>query len=682
MRYLVTRNQQLFSMDVFHPDFELFPFDIISPIECLEYLQTSKVWGLDTETKGFDPYTDAVICMQIGNVEHQFIIDDTVDFNLFKPFLEDSTNLFILHNAKFDLRFFYHKRIIIKRVFDTFLAEKLLYLGYPSGQRGMSLKDCCENYLHIALDKTVRGMIHAEGLSPRVIKYAGEDVEYSIPLYDAQLRELTEKDLLTAIDIENAFVRVLAYIEYSGIKLDVSKWKEKMARDLLAMQESQKSLDDWVINLANPKFLDLDLQGDLFLGYKPVKCGVTWSSPKQVVALFETLGFDLWVKDKKTGELKKSVEANVIEPQKHKSTIAPIYLKYKQAEKVVTTYGQTFIDQINPVSGRIHTQFNQLMETTRLSSGGKNPENKLEQYINFQNIPGDSFTRSCFISERNNSLIDGDYTAQEDLVFTELSQESKLIEFYNSPEKRDGHSFVAKMCFPAELADIPEKDVKKLRPDLRQNAKGCKFCYHYGGAPPTAAKNLNISLEIAQTVYTNYFKAFPGIDNYFKKVKREAWDRGYILISKITGHKAFIYGWEELKQLEASFTSTFWQVYRAEKAVDSEYFKKEIGPKVKDYFKRKGNIERNALNTPVQGTSAQITKIAGIKFFDYLEKNNLLFTVLIPNAVHDELLIEAPDTIKDKVANALQICMEAAGKIFCKSVTLKAEPEIAKHWVH
>ena len=413
MRYLVTQNRHLFNVDVFTPSYEEHPFDIMSPTDCLNYLSTQYVWGLDTETAGFDPYTDAILCFQIGNSEHQFVIDSTVDITLFKPFLENPEHTFVLHNAKFDLRFFYHKRIIIKNVFDTFLAEKLLYLGFPSGKRGMSLKDCCENYLGVSLDKTVRGFIHAEGLTPRVIHYAADDVKYSIDLMNAQIKELEAKDLMTAVDIENKFVRVLAYIEYSGIKLDVAKWQEKMAKDNGELQKYAKELDAWVLQHGDKRFITQDLQGDLFEGFSVATCGIKWSSPKQVTTLFESLGFNLMVKDKKTGELKKSVEANIIEPQKHLSTIAPIYLNYKQAEKVVTTYGQTFIDQINPVSGRIHTQFTQLMETTRLSSGGKmkDSRNQEKKYINFQNIPADSFTRSCFISDSHNVLIDCDYTA-------------------------------------------------------------------------------------------------------------------------------------------------------------------------------------------------------------------------------------------------------------------------------
>lgn len=70
------------------------------------------------------------------------------------------------------------------------------------------------------------------------------------------------------------------------------------------------------------------------------------------------------------------------------------------------------------------------------------------------------------------------HTLQEDLVFTELSKESKLIAFYNDVVPRDGHSFVAKMCFPNELSEIPENKVAELRPDLRKASKGCKFCFH------------------------------------------------------------------------------------------------------------------------------------------------------------------------------------------------------------
>lgn len=104
------------------------------------------------------------------------------------------------------------------------------------------------------------------------------------------------------------------------------------------------------------KYIKEDLQGDLWSGFnnKPI-CLINWDSPKQVIPLFKHLGFDLLAKDKETGEWKDSVGAEVIEPQQDKSTIAYLYLQYKAAKKVTSTYGQNVIDQINEKSGRVHT---------------------------------------------------------------------------------------------------------------------------------------------------------------------------------------------------------------------------------------------------------------------------------------------------------------------------------------
>ena len=235
-----------------------------------------------------------------------------------------------------------------------------------------------------------------------------------------------------------------------------------MEQDNIALENAKVLLDNWIIDKSREdpsfkKYTYLEAQGDLFTGFNtdPV-CLINWNSSKQLIPLFEELGFNLSAKDKKTGLMKKSVEAKILELQKDKSTLTPPYLDYTSKFKIVSTYGENVLKQINPITGRIHTNFNQLMDTGRLSSGGKNKNTK-EEYINLQNLPGDTATRSSFVAEKGNLLIDCDYTAQEDLVFTQLSQEPKLIEFYNDVKrKRDGHSFVAKICFLQELDDIPE----------------------------------------------------------------------------------------------------------------------------------------------------------------------------------------------------------------------------------
>lgn len=157
------------------------------------------------------------------------------------------------------------------------------------------------------------------------------------------------------------------------------------------------------------------------------------------------------------------------------------------------------------------------------------------------------------------------------------------------------------------------------------------------------------------------------------------WEKGYILISAITGHKMFIPDWEDLKKIEKSFTNTFWNEYREIKRIDPSHY---MVKKVRSFFQAKSGYERNALNAPVQGTSAAITKIAGIKYFNHLVEEQLLFKVWITNIVHDEYLIEVPSSYADYEASQLQKCMEDAGAIFCKVVKLKAVPEIAPYWKH
>lgn len=662
---------------------------------------------------------------------------------LFKSLFESKNKTFIFHNAKFDLRFFLHQRIVIRNVYDTFLGEKLLWLGFPSGFHGLSLEAICKDYLNIQLDKSVRGRIH-RGLTDEVIVYGCNDVKYLIPLKDAQEVRLKENGLSTAIFMENSFVPVLAYTEYSGLKLNVTAWKAKMKSDEERLRSASEKLNGWVVqNVVNSKFVDSHSQGDLFTGFDAgPQCTINWSSSKQVVPFLKSLGFNLRVKDPNTGAWKDSVEAEVIKPQISKSPVAALYIEFKECEKVTTTYGQNFLDQLNPVTKRLHTQFNQLMDTTRLSSGGEDKDTG-QKNINFQNIPSDNITRSCFVAEEGNLLIDCDYSAQEDFIFTQLSMEPKLIEFYNdTTKKRDGHSFVAKLCFKKQLDEVPEEEVKRKFPELRSKAKSAKFAIHYGGNGGTIARNLSIPTEEGDEIYNSYLGSFTGIKSYFRKVISETWSQGYALISRVTGHKAYIYDWKELKQFEALCCSEFWSQYRIQKArfsrEERENFWKGIPTKaqkaairwlftkfsngdspesiskeeylyierdkkndkvkkvirffipeplvwieaVTHFFKRRGSSEKMALNYPIQGTSAQVTKLAAIMYYRHLIKQGLLFIVLMPNQVHDEILVEAPESLVDQEKQALQTCMETAGKRFCQIVLLKAVPETGKCWKH
>ena len=769
MIYFVTGQRGLFEF----PDAK---YKCISVEESLRILEPLRVVGLDTETTGTEIWQGMMLTLQLGNKENQVVIDCmTINVKQYKDYLE-SDRLFIIHNAKFDLRWLYKEHIVVRNVYDTYLAEKILYLGFPPGIISLSLQACCDRYLNVFLDKTVRGKIHA-GMTEDVIVYAANDVVYLEDIMNSQLSIISARGQRVALDIENEFVRVLAYIEFCGIRLDPEKWKAKMAKDAERLRVAEQKLNEWVVDYVmkknDPSLISINY--DFNNKGKPAKladsvyvvipapslfsefdtgpqCIINWNSPKQVIRLFEELGFDLLVKDKKTGKMKKSVESKYIELQVDKSTIAPLYLEYSAAFKVVTSFGQNFLDAINPVTQRIHPTFNQMMDTGRLScgSGGKGKGGKTkdddiaeeedenkdtttqsnDKSVNIQQLPATEETRAAFIPEKGHMLIDCDYGDQEGHVFTELSGDKEWIDFYNDPNQRDGHSFVAKMCFPKDLDGIEEKDVKKMRKDLRDLAKKARFCFNYNGQAPTMATNCNIPVDFATEIYNNYFKRFYGIAGYFKVQKRDMWNRGYILISKVTGLRAYIYDYPILKGIERrkNGMEDFWDIYKSardsgrvindippsvmqeiakrfaegkpieEIAVRYSYKVKKAG-KIEERFidinretvyvsvmkhlwKRKSASDNQSCNYPSQGTAAAMTKIAGIRYFNHLVNDGLIFKVLIPNDVHDEYLIEPPTEIAEQEAKKLSECMEYAAAIFCKKVTIKAVPEIADHWVH
>lgn len=664
MIYLVTKQQSLWTSD---------RYKVISAEEALELLAPLSVVELDTETMGLDPYTKELLTVQLGCAEFQVVIDCTsVDIHLFKEYMENPQRMFLGWNIKFDLKFLYHQRIVPLRVYDGYLAEKLLWLGYPAGMHEMSLKAASINYLGVDMDKSVRGKIIQTGLTEDVIVYAAGDVSYLGKIRDKQLIELEKKGLLKAIDFENEFVKCLAYIEYCGAKLDVDKWKIKMATDLNNLEKYEAELNEWVEESEySSKYCSVNIQGDLFNGFdtKP-RCHINWTSSQQVIPLFEELGLNLKVLDKKTKHYKKSVDIKVVEPQASKSPLIPIYIKYKKAAIIVNTFGQKFLNLINPVTGRIHANFNQLgTDTGRLSSTEPN----------LQNLPHDAQTRACFVSDKGNRWISADYSGQESYLMASMANdEAMLDELING--SGDLHSLTAKMVFQQIPRDMPLKDIKKNFKDLRQKAKGYEFCFNYGGQDSTLIRNYGLDAKRAKEIYENYMSGFAGLKRYQDFRRVDVMRKGYILLSPITGHKAYIYDYDELKmQMEKQDDPDFWAYYREMKQENPEC---DTVQGVRRLARRKAESEKQSINYPIQAAGALCFKLASIKLFNWLLKNGLLFKVKYCIPVHDEINLEAPDEISEEVADILVKCMVSAGKPFCTRAHLGADVEIGDHWIH
>ena len=652
MIYFVSRASEIFE--------ENEVYKCISVEESLKILDTINIVGLDTETEGFDPYTKKLLSLQLGNRDFQVVIDtSTVDVTLYKEYLE-SDRTFLGWNLKFDLRFLYKYGIYPKRVYDGYLAEKLLWLGYPSGIHSLSLKTAGETYVGVELDKTTRGKIHYLGLNADVIQYGANDVKYLEDIIREQYKELQKKGLTNAIKVENKFVLPLAYMEHCGIKLDIDKWKAKMQNDEKEYNNTINALNEWVCKHypKDTRFTWINLQGDLWEGFDTTpKCTINWASPKQVIPLFKELGFNLKTKDKATGQEKDSVDAKIIEPQKGLSSIAPIYLNYKAAAKVVGTYGQNFLDQINPVSGRIHTSYSQMgADTTRITSGGKDKSSRTE-YVNLLNLPSDEVTRACFVAEEGNKWISIDYSGQETYLMASIANDEAIIKELTEGSG-DIHSLTAYMAYPeiprdmpiSEIKDFSKKSHKNGGLDYRQEAKGIEFAINYGGDANTIHQNKGIPLEEAQKVYNNYMSGFQGLKKYQDFRRKDWFDKGYILLNPLTGHKAFIYDYEELLSEKRRMSEDgFWDYYR--------------------------EMKKNH-------------RYSMIYLWKYITMHNLQGIVKICVAPYDEINLEAPEEMAEKIAKVVYTCMVEAGKIFCTKCKLDADisrnkdGSLPDHWIH
>lgn len=652
--------------------------------DIISYFKNHKFISLDTETSGLDPHSCELLSIQFGDFDHQFVIEYSPNIlEKLKPLLLRKDVVWVLQNAKFDLQFFYKHDIILENIFDTYLAEGVLYCGFddvklPNYVR-KSLDVLVLKYCGVLLNKSIRGTINRVGLTDKVIEYGANDVKYLIPVMTSQMVKIKEDGLWGAVKLDNKFVKVLAYIEYCGIYLNKEKWLAKMEDDSKKLSDMEFALNKWVFERFGDKYVNKQL--DLFSAAK--RCSLNWSSSKQIIPIFKELGVDTKVRDKKTGKMKDSIEAKHIVKQVHVSPLIQMYIDYKKAQKLVTTYGQNFLDAINPKTGRIHATFWQIMNTGRTSCGsGDNKDD--DNSINLQNIPSDKITRGCFTNQFENTiLVDCDYSQQEDRMYTQLSKEPALIDFYNdTTRKRDGHSFTAKLCFPKELKDVPEEEVKHERPDLRSKAKGAKFAILFGGVGDTIAKNLGLSKEEGDEVYDAYMKAFPKLKEYFDYIKPIVVKNGYVYFNKVTGRRSYYQIFDEYERLSRTIDKQWWENYKQHKFHQTEDFLTYYKPTCKRFFNLRGDLERRALNFPCQGSASDMSKLAGVWFFDWILKENLFNKVKISNFVHDEYLLETPKDIADKCAKALKECMEKAGRVFIDVVPVIAEPEITTVWQH
>ena len=323
------------------------------------------------------------------------------------------------------------------------------------------------------------------------------------------------------------------------------------------------------------------------------------------------------------------------------------------------------------------------MLALRLSSGGKDKNSKTE-YINLQNIPSDAETRACFVAEELNSWVSIDYSGEESFIMASIANDEAMINELMYGEK-DLHTLTAKLVFPYIPKDMKAKEVKEKFHSERAKAKGYEFAFNYNGNADTIKRNFGLTDEEANRIYNAYMSGFNGLKRYQEYKHKDWWDKGYILISEFSKHKAYIYDYKQLKETKEWMETLDWDYYRKMKQINPNC---DTVQRVKRFFKRKSASDKQSSNYEIQGTGALIFKVASVYFWNKLLENNWFNKVKLCVPVHDEWNIEAPKEIAEEVAKVLYACMIKAGAFFCRRCKLDAEisrlsdGSLPTYWIH
>jgi DNA polymerase I-like protein with 3'-5' exonuclease and polymerase domains len=696
--YFVSNNKEL--NESLSKDFYLITVD-----EAKDIISSWRILQYDCETLGLNPHLGKLLMMQFGDVDSdtQVVVDSTtVSPKEFKTILE--SKYIIGHNLKFDLQWLFNEEIIPRKIYDTMLVEQLLYLGYPNApskeQKKYNIPIIRHNLKDVALrrtgkviDKSIRGQIMWKGIDSDVILYGADDVRLLYDIMQKQLAECKNKDCIIAAKLECDACPSIAYSEWCGIKLDEKKWGDKLLQDTILQRNSLNKLNELVLQTDSlSRYVEKEIQGNLFTGFDPTpQIKINWNSPEQVATVFKLLGFDTTVLGEDDEE-KDTVLMKHLKSQKGiNDAFLDAYIQYKESSKASSSFGEKWLDSINPATGRLHTEYRQLGTVTgRIACGSKESNREVAlakklkpsktTYPNIQQLPADRVTRACFVAEEGNKFISCDYSAEESRILAYMSNDEALLYEFTHGGK-DTHNLYAWFVFNKQCVELGcqgPQDVKHKAIHWRDKVKAVEFGTSYGAGAPTVAKQIGCSVEEAQGYIDKINDSFGGITAFAKEGAKQAKKLGYILINKETGARLNWPDFEDWKSINDTFTSRFWEEYKL-------HHKGKRGDPVvalvSKNFRRGSSWERYARNAPIQGTAAQILKKALTSLFNWIVDNNYFNKIKIVALVHDEICCEYPEGITN-FPQILVTIMTNASKMFMENFPIPAEANVGDYWIH
>ncbi len=566
----------------------------------------------DTETTGLDPLTAELVGIAFSwEATKGFYVPFPADKNEaqnlieeLRPFFESAEIEKIGQNLKYDIKVLAKYNIPVKgKLFDTMLAH---YLINPDMRHNMDvLAETYLNYTPVSITELI-GKKGKSQLSMRDVpleqqtEYAVEDADITFQLakhFKPELKSANTEKLFQ--DIEIPLLRVLADMELEGINLDkefLNSLSSDLNNDITSLEKKIYEDAGEEFNIGSPKQLGEILFNKLKLVDKPKKT--------------------------KTGQY--STAEDVLSYLAKDHEIIQNVLDYRGLAKLKSTYVDALPEQVEPTTGRVHTDYMQTVAATgRLSSN--NP--------NLQNIPirterGRQVRKAFVPRNEDHILLAADYSQIELRIIAALSEETTMIEAFKNGE--DIHASTASKVF-----NVPINEVTR---EQRSNAKTVNFGIIYGVSAFGLSNQTDLSRSEAKELIDTYYKTYPKLRNYMGEQVDFARDNGYV--QTVLGRRRY------LKDINGSNAIV------------------------------RGAAERNAVNAPIQGSAADIIKIAMINIHNKLEQGNYKSKMLLQ--VHDELVFDIYRPELEELKSLIKHEMENAYTI---AVPLDVEVGLGENWL-
>ncbi|MRI02521.1 DNA polymerase I [Kriegella sp. EG-1] len=553
----------------------------------------------DTETTGLNPITAELVGIAFSweagkgyyvpfpeeKEEAQALIE------LLRPFFESEEIEKIGQNLKYDIKVLQKYTIAVKgKLFDTMLAH---YLINADMRHNMDvLAETYLNYTPISIT-TLIGKKGKNQLSMRdvplekITEYAVEDADITYQLaqhFKPELAEANNEKLFN--DIEIPLLRVLSDMELEGINLDIlflNSLAKDLDRDIKNLEANIYEAADEEFNIASPKQLGEILFNKLKLVDKPKKT--------------------------KTGQFSTSEDVLSYLAKDHE--IIQNVLEYRGLAKLKSTYVDALPLQVEPDTGRVHTNYMQTVAATgRLASNDPNLQN-----IPIRTERGRQVRKAFIPRDENHILLAADYSQIELRIIAALSDENTMIDAFKNGE--DIHASTAAKVFNVPLSEVTREQ--------RSNAKTVNFGIIYGVSAFGLSNQTDLSRSEAKELIDTYYQTYPKLRNYMSELVDFARENGYV--QTVLGRRRY------LKDINSRNAVV------------------------------RGAAERNAVNAPIQGSAADIIKIAMINIHRKLSENNYKTKMLLQ--VHDELVFDVPKTeltimkelIKQEMENAFTLAV-------------------------